>query len=91
MSDVKFSLIWAFLGVVLALIAFLFNYTFAPTSIWGYEILAGPAMFSLSFFSEETAFWPKLAIFLFGQYIIYFVALFILKKTIKLTHTLFKG
>jgi hypothetical protein len=32
----------------------------------GYEWLTVPARFALSFFSEETAFWPKMAIFLSG-------------------------
>ncbi len=76
-TRVKFSAKWAWTGVVLGLLAFIYNYTMVPMSLPGYEIIAAPAMFALSFFSEETPFWPKLSIFLLGQYIVYFIIIFV--------------
>jgi len=69
----KFAAKWGVIGVALGLCAFLYNYTMTPHSLPGYELIAAPAMFALSFFSEETAFWPKMAIFLSGQYVAYFL------------------
>jgi len=80
MSDFKFSLCWALIGFFLALIAFVFNYNMHPINIPGYEVLAGPAMLALMPFSEETPFWPKLGIFLLGQYLFYFAAIFSMRK-----------
>lgn len=82
-SDLKFAFSWSFIGVAIALLAFIFNYTMAPISLPGYEILAGPAMFALQFFSEEIAFWPKLAIFISGQYLVYFSMIFVARKLLK--------
>ena len=84
MVDVKFAIKWGFFGLLLAAFAFVFNNTFAPTSLPGYEILAAPAMFAVSFFSEETPFWPKLIIFLAGQFLVYFCLSLIYKKVSKL-------
>jgi hypothetical protein len=83
MSDLKYSALWAFTGVVIALVAFIFNYTMTPVSLPGYDFIAAPAMFALSFFSEETAFWPKLTIFLSGQYLAFFVGIFTFRKMMK--------
>ncbi len=44
-----------------------------PILLPGYEVLVAPAMFTLSFFSEETYFTPKMILFLFGQFIGYFL------------------
>ena len=85
MSDFKLSLLWAISGIFIALFAFIFNYNFAPVSLPAYEFFAGPAMLALLLFSEETPFWPKLGIFVFGQYIIYFLVIFVVRKLIKLT------
>ncbi|MDO6445294.1 hypothetical protein Q4493_05835 [Colwellia sp. 1_MG-2023] len=52
----------------------------APISLPGYELLAWPAMFGLQFFSEETAFWPKLIIFNTSQYLVYFSVIFTVRK-----------
>ncbi len=78
--ELKSSLLWALLGVVIGIIAFGYNYTFVPASMPGYELLTVPARFALSFFSEETAFWPKMMIFLSGQYLGYFLVIFIGRK-----------
>lgn len=86
MSDLKFSLRWALIGLFVALFAFVFNYNMHPINLPGYEILAGPAMLALMPFSEETPFWPKLGIFLIGQYLFYVAAIFAIKK---LFHTIF--
>ncbi|GAA6204953.1 hypothetical protein [Thalassotalea sp. SU-HH00458] len=83
-KDLKFSLKWAFSGVVIGLIAFIYNYTMAPISLPGYEILAWPAMFGLQFFSEETAFWPKFIIFITSQYLAYFLMIFTFRKILRL-------
>jgi len=84
MTNSKFAAKWALVGLGLALFSFLFNYHLAPVSLPGYELLAGPAMLAVSFFSEETPFWPKLAIFLLGQYLIYFLILWLTKLFISL-------
>ena len=86
MSDIKFSLRWAIIGLVLALGAFVFNFTMYPASLPGYELIAGPAMLALMPFSEETPFWPKLAIFLIGQYLFYVAVIFIVRKFYKRNH-----
>jgi hypothetical protein len=83
MSDLKYALLWAITGVVIGLFAFAFNYTLAPVSLPGYEIFAGPAMLALSFFSEETNFWHKMLIFILGQYVVYFLFIFAVKKLIR--------
>jgi len=69
----KLSSKWGFIGVVIGLCAFLFNYNMVPVSLPGYKILAAPAMFTLSFFSEETYFVPKMILFLSGQFLGYFL------------------
>lgn len=79
-NDLNFSLKWAFSGVAIGLVAFIYNYTMAPISLAGYELLAWPAMFGLQFFSEETAFWPKFVIFNTSQYLIYFCLIFTFRK-----------
>ena len=80
LSDYKFSSLWGFVGVVVGLLAFGFNYLMVPASLPGYEILAAPAMLALSLFSEETYFTPKMILFLFGQYIGYFCLAYLLIK-----------
>ena len=84
-ANVKFAFIWAFSGVAIGLIAFIFNYTMAPISLPGYELLAWPAMFGLQFFSEETAFWLKLIIFITSQYLVYFSVIFTVRKYLRVT------
>jgi hypothetical protein len=81
--DWNYSFKWAFSGVAIGLIAFIYNYTMAPISLPGYAILAWPAMFGLQFFSEETAFWPKLIIFITSQYVIYFCMIFTVRKLLR--------
>ncbi|TWX67472.1 hypothetical protein [Colwellia sp. C1TZA3] len=78
--DFKEALLWAFSGVVMGIIAFGYNYSFITASFPGYAVFTGPARFALSFFSEETAFWPKMTIFLVSQYIGYFLVIVIGKK-----------
>lgn len=78
-SSLVFALKWALLGLALGLFAFLYNYHMAPIRLPGYEVIAAPAMFSLQFFSHETAFWPKLVIFLSGQYILCFLAMLLVR------------
>ena len=72
MLNYKLSTIWGLIGVAVGLCGFLFNYTMVPVSLPGYELLVAPAIFTLSFFSEETYFAPKMILFLLGQFIGYF-------------------
>ncbi len=83
MSDLRTAALWAFAGVTIGLFAFTYNYNMVPMSLPGYDFLAAPAMLALSFFSEETSFKVKLIIFLFGQYLGYFLIIFIIRKIIK--------
>lgn len=69
----RLSSLWGLVGVVVGLCAFLFNYYMTPISLFGYKLLVAPAIFTLSFFSEETYFVPKMILFLFGQFIGYFL------------------
>jgi len=64
---------WGFIGVCIGLCAFVFNYYLVPLSLPGYAIFVAPAIFTLSFFSEEIYFIPKMILFLFGQFIGYFL------------------
>jgi hypothetical protein len=82
-ENVKFAFLWAFSGVAIGLMAFIFNYTMAPISLPGYELLAWPAMLGLQFFSEETAFWPKLLIFITSQYLLYFCVILSLRNLLR--------
>jgi hypothetical protein len=85
----KFSSIFGAIGVVIGLCSFLFNYFMVPVSLPGYRILAAPAMFILSFFSEETDFAPKMILFLSGQFLGYFLIGCIVQiiKRLGLAHT----
>lgn len=80
--DIKASALWACLGVIIGLMAFTFNYFNTSLSFPGYSVLVKPAMFALSFFSEETAFGPKMFIFVLGQYLGYFIVILSVKKLI---------
>jgi hypothetical protein len=83
-SDYRFSSIWGISGVVIGILAFLYNYNHVPALLPGYEVLVAPAMFALSFFSEETYFTPKMVLFLFGQFLGYFSVAFIYRKVIRI-------
>jgi len=80
MSDLKFSCLWAVLGLVLGLLAFFMSYWFSGGTIPGYKILAGPGILTLRMFSEEISFWPKLSIMMAGQYLSYLGVIFIGRK-----------
>lgn len=60
-------------GIVIGLCSFVFNYNMVPMTLPGYGLLAAPAMFMLSFFSEETDFVRKMILFLSGQFLGYFL------------------
>ena len=83
-SDYRFSTIWGVAGMLIGLCAFLFNYNMVPICLPGYEVLAAPAMFALSFFSKETDFTPKLVIFFYGQFVGYFCFAYLFRKVKKL-------
>lgn len=80
MSDYRFASVIGIVGVVVGLIAFLFNYHFISYSMPGYGLFAAPAMFTLSFFSEETDFTPKMLLFTGGQFLGYFLLALIWRR-----------
>ncbi len=80
MSDYKFSIIWGGVGIVIGVVAFIFNYHMVLVSMPGYEVLVAPAMFTMSFFNEETYFTPKMILFLSGQFLGYFCFAYIFLK-----------
>ena len=73
MPKIKASLLTAIAGVAIGLIAFIVNYNFIEFTFPGYQVITVPARFALSFFSEETAFWPKMVIFILGQFVGYLI------------------
>ena len=73
MLNYKYSSIFGAVGVAIGLCCFLFNYYMVPVLLPGYKVVAAPAMFVLSFFSEETDFAPKMILFLSGQFLGYFL------------------
>ena len=76
----KLSFIVGFAGIAIGLIAFSYNYTLVPKVFPFYEVIAGPAMFSLSFFSEELSFTSKMIIFVIGQFSAFALGSFLLQK-----------
>lgn len=76
-SHYQKATLFGVLGMGIGFIAFLYNYYMVPSTLFGYEVIAAPAMFALSFFSEETYFIPKMVIFLFGQFLGYFFVVLI--------------
>lgn len=76
---------WGVLGIVIGVFAFWFNFTMVPVMMPGYEVVAAPAIFLLSFFSEETDFTPKMVVFIFGQFMGYFCLAFLVRKIKKIT------
>lgn len=64
---------WSLSGVFIGLLAFSLQYFFIEFTFPAYSVLVAPAIFALSFFSEETAFVPKMIIFLTGQYLGYLI------------------
>jgi prolipoprotein diacylglyceryltransferase len=83
-TEFKSTLLWALSGVVIGIIAFGYNYTYIASSFPGYALFTTPARFALSFFSEETAFWPKMTIFLVGQYLGYWLIIITAKRLLAL-------
>lgn len=73
MPKIKASLLTAIAGVAIGLIAFIVNYNFIEFTFPGYQVITVPARFALSFFSEETAFWPKMVIFILGKFVGYLI------------------
>lgn len=75
---IKLSLLTGITATIIALVAFtanwhLFDYLGQPLP--GYQLLLWPGNLSLVYlwhpiFTEELAFWPKLALLLFGQFVI---------------------
>lgn len=81
-SDITYASLWAAAFVLLTALAFAIDFNWLHCTFPGYKILAWPGIVTLRFFSEEMAFWPKIAILLMGQYVTYFLTIFIFKKTL---------
>jgi len=91
MLNYKFSILIGCTGVLIGIFAFLYNYYMVPLSLPGYKLIVAPAIYTLSFFSEETAFIPKMILFLLGQFFGYFscaFALLLFKKHLNLERDL---
>ena len=82
MSDLKFSSLWATAIVVLTVLVFAINYNGYPVIFPIYKILAWPGIVTLRLFSEEINFMPKLSILLLGQFLAYFLAIFLARKIV---------
>lgn len=63
-------------GVFIGLLCYLIQFNFNQISIPGFKLFNAPAIFALSFFSEETNFVPKMIIISFGQFTGYFCLAF---------------
>jgi hypothetical protein len=85
LSDLKFSGLWAVLGVVIGFSAFAISYWFSDGPIPSYKLLAGPGLLTLRMFSEEISFWPKLSLMMFGQYLVYFFVIFIGRRVVRVS------
>ncbi|MFT6432260.1 MAG: hypothetical protein ACJAVI_000295 [Candidatus Azotimanducaceae bacterium] len=85
MSDLKFAGLWAIVGLVIGFSAFAMSYWFSDGPIPGYKFLAGPGVLTLRMFSEEISFWPKLSLMMFGQYLVYFVAILIIRRVVRVS------
>jgi uncharacterized glyoxalase superfamily protein PhnB len=68
---------WAILGAAIALFAFAVNFWIVQGPYPGYKLLAYPGIVTAGLFSDEIDFWPKLGIMLLGQYLAYFVLIFV--------------
>jgi len=77
MTHFRFAFFIGFFGVTLGLCAFLFNYYIISLSFPGYTFFVAPAIFMLSFFTEETAFTPKMILFMSGQFLGYFTLAYV--------------
>lgn len=82
MSDLKYSLLWAIAIVVITVLVFAINYNGYPGIFPIYKVLAWPGIVALRLFSEEINFMPKLSILLLGQFLAYFLAIFLVRKIV---------
>ena len=80
MSDLKFSSLWAIVIVVITALVFAINYNGYPGIFPIYKILAWPGIVTLRLFSEEINFIPKLSILMLGQFLAYFLVIFLVRK-----------
>lgn len=80
MSDLKFSALWAFSGAFIGFVTIVISYWFLHTAMPGYHFLVGPGIAAANLFTEEINLWPKISIMLIGQYLAYFVVIFIGRK-----------
>ncbi len=78
--EVKFAAVWAAVCAAVGFAAFATNFWIVHGPYPGYRIMLYPGILATGLFSEEINFWPKLAIMLFGQFLICFVSLLVARK-----------
>ncbi|QOL27315.1 hypothetical protein LP316_11010 [Thalassotalea sp. LPB0316] len=61
------------LGMLIGAACFMTHFYLEQVTIPFYSLICAPAMFVLSFFSEETPFVPKMVLFQLGQFIGYYI------------------
>ena len=83
MSDIKYSSLWAIVLVVVTILIFALNYNGYPRILPIYGILAWPGIVALRLVSEEMVFLPKFLILLSGQFVAYFLAVFVFRKVVR--------
>lgn len=77
MSDIKLSALWAISGVVIGFATIAISYWWLHTAMPGYKVLVGPGIATANLFTEEINLWPKITIMLTGQYLTYFIIIFL--------------
>ncbi len=78
MSNLKFSALWAILGIVIGALTITINWFYGPFYV--YRILMAPGNFVASFFIHEIEFWFKVGLLLFGEYGFCLIVIFIFRK-----------
>ncbi len=78
MLNLKYSIIWASVGVILSAVLFWINWFYGPISF--YRIVFAPGNLAASFFIHEIPLATKLTILLTGQFIFCLIASLVTMK-----------
>lgn len=89
--SLKSPLLIAIILTLVGLIAFIINWNlweFFNGPMPGYQILLFPGNLTLEYFwhpifTEEVTFWPKLLMLMTGQFVVSFVAVYLISKIIR--------
>jgi len=84
LSQIQRSTVSGFIGMLIGGLCFTIHFYYSDVTIPFYSILCAPAIFALSFFSEETPFVPKMILFQMGQFFGYFLMYFVSAKMRKI-------